>query len=139
MARVISIRVDNINGSSYTLKCNVFKESGIEGDRNRDLERAIAIVDDQFIVNKTTITDGFCSLRFKENIIIEGLDVSNLDANVTLTIGTSRLQISDIGKKCHKNCPAYKLDGSCLMYKHVAFARILEDGVICIDDVVEVV
>lgn len=134
MPRVVSIRIDSEDGVLYPLECKVTRNMGIDGDRVRDIDRAIAIVDDTFIVNKTTTTSGFCSLRFKENLVIENLDITKLDANLTLSIGSCKLQISAIEKKCHSNCPEYREDGSCLMYKHVAFARVIEGGVISMYD-----
>lgn len=134
MPRVVSIRIDGKEGSLYPLECKVIRNVGIEGDRERDLDRAIAIVDDRFIVNKTTSALGFCALRFKENLVIDELDLSVLDINVTLSIGSAKLKVSAIGKKCHMNCPQYRSDVSCIMFKHVAFARIMESGIIHVDD-----
>lgn len=74
---------------------------------------------------------------FAENITTEGIDTSLLKIGDRLTIGEEvEIEISKIGKECHKYCEIYKQVGNCIMPKQGIFARILKGGKIRIGDMI---
>ncbi len=42
----------------------------------------------------------------------------------------SLVEITQIGKECHKKCAIYYLAGDCIMPREGVFARVLEGGII---------
>lgn len=130
MYKILSIRVSDEQDSRCVESCAVNLEEGIIGSGKKDKDRAIAIVDEAFIVNKATNPRGFCSSRFKENVVIGDMDVSKLDTSSILLIGSAKFQVSSVGKKCHVGCPELLENPNCKICKHVAFARVLKEGII---------
>ena len=48
------------------------------------------------------------------------------------------LEITQIGKTCHKGCAIRELVGDCVMPREGVFARVLTEGVVKVGDTVEV-
>ena len=67
---------------------------------------------------------------FGENITTEGLDLSSVKIGDRFEIDDSVIEISRIGKECHRYCSIYYKTGDCIMPKEGIFARVLEGGVI---------
>ncbi len=75
---------------------------------------------------------------FAENLTIEGLEVMTLPVGSRLKVGQVELEITQIGKTCHKGCAIRELVGDCVMPREGVFARVLTQGVIKVGDVIEV-
>ncbi len=76
---------------------------------------------------------------FAENITTEGLDLSKLKINDRLAIGKQAiLEISKIGKECHKFCDIYEKLGDCIMPREGIFARVIEGGEVSKGDTIKV-
>lgn len=66
---------------------------------------------------------------FAENITTSGLDLSTAVIGRRLKIGrTARLEISQIGKKCHHGCYIREIVGDCIMPREGIFARVIKGG-----------
>jgi MOSC domain-containing protein YiiM len=77
---------------------------------------------------------------FAENLTVEGLEVMTLPVGTRLTVGAGvELEITQIGKTCHKGCAIRELVGDCVMPKEGVFARVLTEGLVKPGDVIEVV
>ena len=77
---------------------------------------------------------------FAENITTEGVDLTQLKIGDRLKIGTvTILEISKIGKECHKYCAIYYKIGDCIMPREGIFAKVLKSGEISIGDGIEVI
>ncbi len=77
---------------------------------------------------------------FAENITTKGLSLMDLQVGTMLTIGNDVvIEISKIGKDCHKRCAIYYKTGDCIMPKEGIFAKVLKGGEIAIGDEMEVV
>src|SRR3989338_1744075 len=76
---------------------------------------------------------------FAENITTEGLDLSVLKIGDSLRLGQGAvIEISQIGKDCHKYCAIYYKIGDCIMPREGIFARVLKGAEIAIGDDIEV-
>jgi MOSC domain-containing protein YiiM len=75
---------------------------------------------------------------FAENLTIEGLEVMTLPVGTRLKVGKVELEITQIGKTCHKGCAIRELVGDCVMPREGVFARVLVEGVVKPGDVIEV-
>ena len=66
--------------------------------------------------------------------------VMNLPVGTRLKVGDAvELEVTQIGKTCHKGCAIRELVGDCVMPKEGVFARVLNEGVVKPGDIIEVV
>jgi len=76
---------------------------------------------------------------FAENITTEGVELSTLKVGDRLRLGQSAIiEISKIGKDCHKYCAIYYKIGNCIMPREGIFAMVLKGAEIAIGDDIEV-
>ncbi|MBI4643123.1 MAG: MOSC domain-containing protein, partial [Deltaproteobacteria bacterium] len=77
---------------------------------------------------------------FAENLTTEGLDVCALPVGTRLIVGPEvELEITQIGKACHKGCAIREQVGDCVMPREGVFARVLREGVVKPGDSIEVI
>lgn len=65
---------------------------------------------------------------FAENILTEGLSLKELPIGTVLHIGSTLLEITQIGKQCHNDCEIKQLTGRCVMPTDGVFAKVLQGG-----------
>lgn len=77
---------------------------------------------------------------FAENITTEGINLADLKIGDTLKVGKEAvLEISKIGKECHKYCAIYYKIGDCIMPREGIFAKVIKGGRISVGDNIEVI
>lgn len=77
---------------------------------------------------------------FAENLTISGLTLHHLPPGTQLrTGGEVVLEITQIGKACHKGCAIFEQVGTCIMPLEGVFARVITGGRICSGDSIEVI
>lgn len=77
---------------------------------------------------------------FAENITTEGIELSALKIGDKLKLGQDAvIEISKIGKDCHKYCAIYYKIGDCIMPREGIFAMVLKGAEIAIGDDIEVI
>jgi MOSC domain-containing protein YiiM len=68
---------------------------------------------------------------FAENIATEGIDWKSVPLGSRFRLGDKAVvEITKIGKECHKKCAIYYQAGDCIMPREGVFARVLEGGTI---------
>lgn len=75
---------------------------------------------------------------FAENIVAGGIELMTLPLGTVLSVGTARLQVTQIGKECHNHCAIYEQAGDCVMPREGIFARVIQGGVVAEGDRIEV-
>ncbi len=76
---------------------------------------------------------------FAENITTEGITLADLKIGTRLKIGDEIIiEISKIGKECHKYCAIYYKIGDCIMPREGIFAKVLKTGTVKVHDKIEV-
>ena len=65
---------------------------------------------------------------FGENLVTEGFDLKYLPIGTRLRAGDVWLEITQIGKQCHKACAIRAQVGDCIMPREGIFARVLHGG-----------
>lgn len=76
---------------------------------------------------------------FAENITTEGITLVDLKIGTRLKIGDAVIiEISKIGKDCHKYCAIYYKLGDCIMPREGIFAKVLKTGTVKVHDIIEV-
>lgn len=78
---------------------------------------------------------GVCYPRFRENLLIEGLNARRLAPGLRLVIGPVVLEVTEAGKRCFPECALPR--DECHIRVGVAFCRVIRGGAIQVgDDVV---
>jgi MOSC domain-containing protein YiiM len=116
-------------------------EHGLEGDAHaeggiRQVSLLAVASIDKMVAAGAKVRPG----DFAENLTVEGLSVMDLPVGTRLKVGADvELEITQIGKTCHKGCAIRELVGDCVMPREGVFARVLQEGVVKPGDVIEVV
>lgn len=71
---------------------------------------------------------------FAENITTRGIDLPSLPVRTKLVIGEVELEVTQIGKACHKGCAIMEQVGECVMPTKGIFARVTKGGEISLED-----
>jgi molybdenum cofactor synthesis domain-containing protein len=133
----MSIKVNGINlsGKRGTVKRSVetviIDKNGIVGDAHAGhWHRQISLLSQESIDQfSQKMNREIKSGEFAENIILEGLDFSQIAVLDRLKINTVLVEVTQIGKKCHgNNCSIFKEVGDCIMPKEGIFTRVIKGG-----------
>jgi MOSC domain-containing protein YiiM len=68
---------------------------------------------------------------FAENITTKGIDLLKLKIGDRVVLGDNvELEITQIGKVCHKRCAIYYQAGDCVMPREGVFAKVIRGGTV---------
>jgi len=112
-------------------KASVKEDWGIEGDAHAGRwHRQISLLAGESIDKVRDTIPGLRHGVFAENIVTRGIDLSTLNVGDRLIIGGEViLEITQLGKKCHKaGCAIKKLTGDCIMPREGLFAKVIRGG-----------
>lgn len=76
---------------------------------------------------------------FAENLTTSFINLPALAIGTRIKIGETILEVTQIGKECHTRCAIYQIAGDCVMPREGIFARVINGGVINIDDDVRII
>ena len=85
---------------------------------------------EQFKAKGAPVEDG----AFGENLIVTGFDFKNYPVGTRFACNSVILEMTQIGKTCHKGCEIQRLMGDCIMPREGVFARVLRAGEISVGD-----
>lgn len=142
MAKIVSINISTKKGvikepiSNAELKI----DHGIVGDAHAgNWHRQISMLAEESIQKMKD--KGFNHLKFgdfAENITTEGIEVHTLPVGTKLKIGECEVEVTQIGKKCHNGCAIKQTTGDCVMPREGIFVKVLKEGTIQPNDIIEV-
>ena len=68
---------------------------------------------------------------FAENFVIEGIDLTGVAIGDRFEAGRGVvLEVAQIGKECHDDCPIRQKTGDCIMPREGIFCRVVVGGVL---------
>lgn len=148
-AKVFSINLSKKKGipKSPVNYAEVIEDSGLKddvhaGDKIRQVSLlAIESINKQRECIKVKNASGDLKAGdFAENITTEGIDLSKVTTGQKFKVGSNViLEISKIGKECHRYCSIYYKIGDCIMPREGIFAKVLKGGLIKKGDNIEAV
>ena len=118
----------------------LIKEHGIEGDAHagawhRQVSFLAAESIDAAREKGLSVTFG----DFAENFATRGIEWTALPIGTRIRLGNAAVvEITQIGKECHKKCAIYYQAGDCIMPREGVFARVLKGGTVHVDDPLEI-
>jgi MOSC domain-containing protein YiiM len=74
----------------------------------------------------TAVAPGLCYRRFRENLLVDGLDPGDLRPGDILIAGSTRLRITAATKRCYPECTLHPSE--CRIRAHLAFAAVVTGG-----------
>jgi len=143
MAKVVSVNISTKKGmikhpvEQIELKIN----HGIVNDAHAgDWHRQISLLDlSSFDKMHNTANVALRPGIFAENITTEGIDLWSLPIGTRLQIGPTLLEITQIGKECHRHCQVFKEVGDCVMPREGIFAVVIKEVVIKAGEAVKII
>ena len=132
--KVVSIAMSKKKGTRKTVveEAVVVKEHGLEGDAHAgQWHRQVSFLASESIAGARERGLDVAFGDFSENIATEGIDWLSVPVGARLRVGDSvELEVTQIGKECHKKCAIYYQAGDCIMPREGIFARVLQGGTI---------
>lgn len=113
---------------------------GISGDAHAGTwHRQISLLGVESVENVKHIFPDLPAGAFAENILTEGLTLYTLPVGTRLQVGSAVLEVTQIGKECHRGCAIRRQTGDCVMPREGIFAVVLQDGVVKAGDPITVI
>ena len=138
------IRAISVSKEKGTPKTNVpdaelKTNHGIVGDAHAaDWHRQVSLLAVESIEKMLAAGAKVSAGDFAENITTEGINLTALSVGDKLCIGQAvKVEITQLGKKCHKRCAIYEQVGDCIMPREGIFAKVIEAGRIKVGDIIE--
>lgn len=129
--KVISVNISEKKGTiktpvpSITLK----KNHGIIGDAHAgNWHRQVSLLAIESLNKMKEKIPGLKPGDFAENIMTEGITLHTLPIGTILEIGECELEVTQIGKECHKGCEIRNLTGECIMPTEGIFTIVKKEG-----------
>jgi MOSC domain-containing protein YiiM len=136
--KVISVNISREKGTIKTPAQEIMiNERGVEGDAHAgDWHRQVSLLSKESILKWSKQAGRKVNWgEFAENITTEGITLYNTKPGDRLTIGETKLEITQIGKKCHgKGCAIFKEVGNCVMPTEGIFAKVISGGKVSAGD-----
>ena len=107
----------------------VKRHHGIVGDAHAgDLHRQISLLADESVDTMRALGLTLEAGAFAENILTRGIELKTLPVGTRLRVGPALLEVTQIGKECHKGCAIREATGRCVMPTEGIFAIVIEEG-----------
>ena len=138
--KIVSIAVSREKGTTKTCvdQAELLENHGIRGDAHAgDWHRQVSFLAAESIHKAETEDLKLNFGDFAENIATTGIDWASQPVGKKFRLGKAALvEITQIGKKCHKKCTIFYRTGDCIMPREGVFARVLKGGSIQVGDLV---
>lgn len=131
MASVVAVCISEKKGMmKHPVEYIEVKERhGILGDAHAgDWHRQISLLASESVDKMKAVYPNIPIGAFAENILTEGIKVATFPVGTRLMVGETILEITQIGKECHKDCAIRKQVGDCVMPREGVFAIVLKEG-----------
>lgn len=134
---ILAISVSTQKGMAKTNvpSATLVEQSGIEGDAHAGpWHRQISLLAMESIETMRAKGLHVGPGAFAENLTTAGIELTALPVGTRIQIAQAELEITQIGKVCHKRCAIYYQAGDCVMPREGIFARVIRGGEIRVGD-----
>ena len=131
MASVVSLNISEKKGMiKHAVEQIELKiDHGIVGDAHAgNWHRQVSFLDlSSFGKMRNSATVDLRPGIFAENITTEGIDLWHLPIGTQLQLGEAVLEITQIGKECHRHCQVFRQVGDCVMPREGIFGIVIKE------------
>jgi MOSC domain-containing protein YiiM len=138
--KVLAVCVSTNKGERKTPVDQVvlLENHGIIGDAHAgDWHRQVSLLAMESIDKMRAMGLDVTTGDFAENLTTVGVDLVSLPIGTRLSVGTTILEVTQIGKECHTPCAIFHQAGDCVMPKEGIFTRVIQGGRVSPGDVVK--
>lgn len=133
MAKIIAVCKSEEKGTrKEAVVEGILKEDyGLVGDAHADCcsHRQVSLLSTESINKMQSLGYDVGPGDFAENLTTQGVELAFLPVGTKLSIGKDvLLEVTQIGKECHRGCAIYRQIGKCIMPKEGIFARVVHGG-----------
>jgi len=142
MGTIVSLNVSRKKGVNKepVQSVRVRVDHGIEGDAHAgDWHRQISLLAEESIDCMRARGIELAPGAFAENITTRGIDLPRLPIGTRLVFGEVELEVTQIGKKCHKGCAIFKQVGDCIMPREGIFTKVIRQGCLQTGDTIRII
>ena len=133
MGTIVSLNISTAKGVNKdpVEEVQLRIDHGIEGDAHAgNWHRQISLLAEESIDFMRAKGLELDPGAFAENITTKDIDLVNLPIGTHLIAGDTELEVTQIGKKCHKGCAIFKQVGDCIMPREGIFAKVITPGTV---------
>lgn len=138
---VVAVNVSAGKGTrKQNIGCCVLEvEHGLAGDAHAGPHhRQVSLLAEESIDRMRASGMSLAPGDFAENITTRGLDLARLPIGTLLRLDEVELEVTQIGKECHRGCEIRALVGDCVMPREGIFARVQQGGMVEVGQPIEV-
>jgi MOSC domain-containing protein YiiM len=138
--KIVSIAVSKNKGTTKTVVSSALlvENHGLKNDAHAgDWHRQVSFLAHESIdeARRRGLDVNFGD--FAENIATEGIDWPRIPIGTIVRLGQdAEVEITQIGKECHRKCAIYYKAGDCIMPREGVFGKVLKGGPIAVGDAV---
>jgi len=141
--KIVSINTSKHKGTRKESigEAEVIADHGISGDAHAGpWHRQVSFLAQESIETACKSGLDVTSGDFAENFTTSGIDWKQIPIGCRLKLGDQVVvEITQIGKECHKKCAIYYQAGDCIMPREGIFARVIDGGIVRVDDPVQII
>jgi MOSC domain-containing protein YiiM len=139
--RIVAVSVSDRKGvvKHNVPQARLLVDHGLEGDAHGGSDRQVSLLAQESIDKMIALGAAVKPGDFAENLTTRDLDLLSLPLGTRLKVGDAAvLEITQIGKACHKGCAIREQVGDCVMPREGVFARVLREGIVKPGDLIQV-
>jgi MOSC domain-containing protein YiiM len=128
---IVSLNVSEAKGlpKRPVEKVRLVENHGIEGDAHAGpWHRQVSLLASEDVALMQAKGADVDYGDFAENITTSGIELFSLPVGSQLKIGDALLEVTQIGKECHKGCAIMQKVGDCIMPRRGIFAKVIIGG-----------
>ena len=116
-------------------KLELIVDIGIKNDiKSKKGNKEILLLDKKSRDVVDSLTEGLCTDRFRENITIDEISMSELKVGQKIRIANTIIEITDFKKTCFIECNLRKKNKYCPLVQNVKGAKVIKSGYILLED-----
>ena len=140
--KIVSLAISKSKGTRKTLvsSAQLVENHGLKSDAHAgDWHRQVSFLANESIRQARNQGLNVDFGDFAENIATEGIDWPALPIGTIVQLGDSaEVEITQIGKTCHRKCAIFYQAGDCIMPREGVFGKVLKGGSVRVGDAVRI-
>jgi MOSC domain-containing protein YiiM len=141
--KIVSIAVSKKKGTQKEVvpSAELVIDHGLEGDAHAgEWHRQVSFLASESIARTRDQGLDVDFGDFAENIATEGIDWLTIPVGTRMRLGAeAEVEITQVGKECHKKCAIFYKAGDCIMPKEGVFGKVLKPGSIRVGDPIVII